>query len=105
MIEFLFITNYQYKNISINQQALAGSKYEDDIKHSMSNDINQGNQKYPVTFKPSSFETPESKFARLKNNDCSPSTRPAMANRLLDWFSVVMGDAKYRRQYIKSKGK
>lgn len=70
----------------------------------MSNDIDQLPKKYSVTSKPS-YETPESNFAKLKNNDCGISTKPAMANRLLDWFSVVMGDAKYRRQYVKSKSK
>jgi len=28
-----------------------------------------------------------------------------MANRLLDWFSVVMADSKHRRQHPKPKGK
>lgn len=40
----------------------------------------------------------------IRNQDCSPSGRPAMANRLLDWFSVVMADAKHRRQHPKAKG-
>ncbi|XP_044011138.1 proteoglycan Cow isoform X1 [Aphidius gifuensis] len=96
--------HYQYLKYSkrTKLQGLGGSKYEDDIKHSMSNDIDQLPKKYSVTSKPS-YDTPESNFAKLKNNDCGLSTKPAMANRLLDWFSVVMGDAKYRRQYIKSK--
>lgn len=75
------------------------SKYEEDIKHSMSNEIS----KNPATLKPT-FDSPEAKFNRLRNTDCPPSSRPAMANRLLDWFSVVMADAKYRRQHSKSKG-
>ncbi|XP_050454309.1 proteoglycan Cow isoform X3 [Cataglyphis hispanica] len=39
-----------------------------------------------------------------KNTDCPSSSKPAMANRLLDWFSVVMMDSKHRRQHTKSKG-
>lgn len=40
-----------------------------------------------------------------RNTDCPSSSKPAMANRLLDWFSVVMMDSKHRRQHPKSKGK
>lgn len=40
-----------------------------------------------------------------KNTDCPSSSKPAMANRLLDWFSVVMMDSKHRRQHSKPKGK
>ncbi|XP_076672319.1 proteoglycan Cow [Andrena cerasifolii] len=36
--------------------------------------------------------------------DCPPSSKPAMANRLLDWFSVVMVDSKHRRPRPKPKG-
>ncbi|KAK0163941.1 hypothetical protein PV328_002622 [Microctonus aethiopoides] len=76
------------------------TKYEEDIKHSMSNEIENN----IVTLKPT-FDSSEAKFNRLlRNTDCPLVSRPAMANRLLDWFSVVMGDAKYRRQHIKSKG-
>ncbi|EFN60753.1 hypothetical protein EAG_00771 [Camponotus floridanus] len=39
-----------------------------------------------------------------KNTDCPSSSKPAMANRLLDWFSVVMMDSKHRRQHSKPKG-
>lgn len=41
-----------------------------------------------------------------KDEDCSPASKPAMANRLLDWFSVLMTDAKqHRRPFSKPKGK
>lgn len=43
-------------------------------------------------------------YTQPARNDCSPATRPAMANRLLDWFSVIMADAKHRRQHPKPKG-
>nr|CAD7577454.1 unnamed protein product [Timema californicum] len=36
---------------------------------------------------------------------CSPAALQAMGNRLLDWFSVVMAEAKRRRTYNKGKGK
>ncbi|XP_012064548.1 PREDICTED: testican-3 [Atta cephalotes] len=39
-----------------------------------------------------------------RNTDCPSSSKPAMANRLLDWFSVVMADSKHRRQHPKPKG-
>ncbi|CAG2059203.1 unnamed protein product [Timema podura] len=37
--------------------------------------------------------------------DCSPAALQAMGNRLLDWFSVVMAEAKRRRTHNKGKGK
>lgn len=40
----------------------------------------------------------------LRNVDCSQSSKPTMANRLLDWFSVIMADSKRRRLHPKSKG-
>ncbi|KAL6254807.1 hypothetical protein P5V15_014142 [Pogonomyrmex californicus] len=42
--------------------------------------------------------------APSRNTDCPSSSKPAMANRLLDWFSVVMADSKHRRQHPKPKG-
>ena len=36
--------------------------------------------------------------------DCPASSKPAMANRLLDWFSVVMADSKHHRQHPKPRG-
>ncbi|XP_034938062.1 proteoglycan Cow [Chelonus insularis] len=90
--------HYQYLKYSKKIKGLE-SKYEEDIKHSMSNEVG----KSLVTVKPT-FESPDAKFNRLRNADCPPSSRPAMANRLLDWFSVVMADSKYRRQRVKSKG-
>ncbi|XP_057338958.1 proteoglycan Cow isoform X1 [Microplitis mediator] len=92
--------HYQYLKYSKRPKGLGfNSKYEEDIKHSMSNEIG----KNLATLKPT-FDSPEAKFNRLRNTDCPPSSRPAMANRLLDWFSVVMADSKYRRQHVKSKG-
>lgn len=37
------------------------------------------------------------------NKECSPSALQAMGNRLLDWFSVVMAEAKRRRTHNKGK--
>lgn len=39
------------------------------------------------------------------NKDCSPSALQSMGDRLLDWFSVIMADAKRRRTKNKGKGK
>jgi hypothetical protein len=36
--------------------------------------------------------------------ECPPSALQAMGNRLLDWFSVVMAEAKRRRTHNKGKG-
>ncbi|XP_039277860.1 proteoglycan Cow isoform X2 [Nilaparvata lugens] len=36
--------------------------------------------------------------------ECSPSALQAMGDRLLDWFSVIMADAKRRRTHTKGKG-
>jgi hypothetical protein len=38
------------------------------------------------------------------SKECSPSALQAMGNRLLDWFSVVMAEAKRRRSHNKGKG-
>lgn len=38
------------------------------------------------------------------NKDCSPAALQAMGDRLLDWFSVIMADAKRRRTHNKGKG-
>jgi len=38
------------------------------------------------------------------NKDCSPSALQSMGDRLLDWFSVIMADAKRRRTKNKGKG-
>ena len=38
------------------------------------------------------------------SKECSPSALQAMGNRLLDWFSVVMAEAKRRRTHNKGKG-
>lgn len=36
--------------------------------------------------------------------DCSATALQAMGDRLLDWFSVIMADAKRRRTHNKGKG-
>lgn len=38
------------------------------------------------------------------NKDCPPSALQSMGDRLLDWFSVIMSDAKRRRTKNKGKG-
>lgn len=38
------------------------------------------------------------------NKDCNPAALQAMGDRLLDWFSVIMADAKRRRTHNKGKG-
>lgn len=38
------------------------------------------------------------------NKDCNPGALQAMGDRLLDWFSVIMADAKRRRTHNKGKG-
>ncbi|OAD53715.1 hypothetical protein WN48_09456 [Eufriesea mexicana] len=74
-------------------RALAGSKYDD--KHLMSNEVME---KTPSPLK-STYNSQSS-----RNSECPPSSKPAMANRLLDWFSVVMADSKHRRPHPKPKG-
>ncbi|XP_067011051.1 proteoglycan Cow isoform X2 [Anabrus simplex] len=46
--------------------------------------------------KPSTHSAPWSK-------ECPPTALQAMGNRLLDWFSVVMAEAKRRRSHTKGK--
>ena len=70
-------------------------RYDD--KHFTSNEITEKTSLPPL--KPA-YDSDLS-----KDGDCSPSSKPAMANRLLDWFSVLMADAKqHRRQFAKPKG-
>ncbi|XP_015120183.1 proteoglycan Cow [Diachasma alloeum] len=91
--------HYQYLKYGKRIKGLGYKKYEEDIKHSMGNEINKSS----VTVK-STFDAAESKSNIPGTNDCSSASKSEMANRLLDWFSVVMADAKYRRQHTKSKG-
>lgn len=96
--EYINILNIHIFNLSFIQiiylfQALAGSKYDD--KHLMSNEVME---KTPSPLK-STYNSQSS-----RNSDCPPSSKPAMANRLLDWFSVVMADSKHRRPHPKPKG-
>ncbi|XP_015430615.1 PREDICTED: testican-2 [Dufourea novaeangliae] len=86
--------HYQYLKYTKRAKALAaGNKYDD--KHLMSNEIME---KTPSPLK-STYNSQSS-----RNTDCPPSSKPAMANRLLDWFSVVMSDSKHRRPHPKPKG-
>lgn len=86
--------HYQYLKYTKRAKALAAeSKYDD--KHLMSNEVME---KTPSPLK----STYNSQLSR--NADCPPSFKPAMANRLLDWFSVVMSDSKHRRPHPKPKG-
>lgn len=39
------------------------------------------------------------------NKNCPPSALQSMGDRLLDWFSVIMADAKRRRTKNKGKGR
>lgn len=48
-------------------------------------------------------EVIETKPNRL-SKECSASALQSMGNRLLDWFSVVMSEAKRRKQHNKVKG-
>ncbi|KOC69985.1 Testican-2 [Habropoda laboriosa] len=82
--------HYQYLKYTKRAKALAGSKYDD--KHLMSNEVME---KTPSPLK-STYNSQSS-----RNSDCPPSSKPAMANRLLDWFSVVMADSKHRRSHPK----
>ncbi|KZC08962.1 Testican-2 [Dufourea novaeangliae] len=85
--------HYQYLKYTKRAKALAaGNKYDD--KHLMSNEIME---KTPSPLK-STYNSQSS-----RNTDCPPSSKPAMANRLLDWFSVVMSDSKHRRPHPKPK--
>lgn len=76
-------------------QGLAVSNRYDD-KHLMSNEVPDKTQ--------SPLKTMYNAQSPSRNADCPSSSKPAMANRLLDWFSVVMADSKHRRQHPKSKG-
>lgn len=77
-------------------QALANANRYDD-KHLMSNEITDKTQ--PPLKAMYNVQPPS------RNTDCPSSSNPAMANRLLDWFSVVMADSKHRRQHPKPKGR
>ncbi|XP_053980425.1 proteoglycan Cow isoform X1 [Hylaeus anthracinus] len=78
--------HYQYIKYTKRGKALAaGSKYDD--KNLMSNEVME---KTPSPLK-SMYNSQLS-----RKSECPPSSKPAMANRLLDWFSVVMAESKYR---------
>ncbi|XP_066603602.1 proteoglycan Cow isoform X2 [Prorops nasuta] len=90
--------HYQYLKYTKRDKLQNGGKYDDrfDNKHEMSNEIPDGKTPNPL----------KSTYSQTNRNtaECPPSSKPAMANRLLDWFSVVMTDAKHRRQHPKPKG-
>jgi hypothetical protein len=50
------------------------------------------------------FDTKPTSVAGAWTKDCSPAALQAMGDRLLDWFSVIMADAKRRRTHNKGKG-
>lgn len=50
------------------------------------------------------FDTKPTSVAGGWSKDCSPAALQAMGDRLLDWFSVIMADAKRRRTHNKGKG-
>lgn len=76
-------------------QGLANANRYDD-KHLMSNEVTDKTQPPKGMY---NVQSPS------RNTDCPSSSKPAMANRLLDWFSVVMADSKHRRQHPKPKGR
>jgi len=71
------------------------NRYDD--KHLISNEVTDKTQ--PPLKAMYNVQSPS------RNTDCPSSSKPAMANRLLDWFSVVMADSKHRRQHPKPKGR
>ncbi|XP_012276551.1 proteoglycan Cow [Orussus abietinus] len=89
--------HYQYLKYSKRAKALALSNRRDD-RQPMNNEVTE---KTPSALRPAYNSHAQS---TSKNGECPPSGKPAMANRLLDWFSVVMADAKHRRQRSKAKG-
>ncbi|XP_076247969.1 proteoglycan Cow isoform X2 [Calliopsis andreniformis] len=84
--------HYRYLKYTKRIKELAsGNNYHE--QHSMSNEIM--GKTSPLKSK---------HYFQSLNADCPPSSKPTMANRLLDWFSVVMSDSKHRRLRPKSKG-
>ena len=82
------------EHVATNQiVALAtGNKYDE--KYLMSNEVMEKS----LSSLKLTYNSPLSPYT-----DCPPSSKPAMANRLLDWFSVVMVDSKHRRPRPKPK--
>lgn len=76
------------------QAFVNANRYDD--KHLMSNEVMDKTQ--------SPLKAMYNVQSPSRNTDCPTSSKPAMANRLLDWFSVVMADFKHRRQHPKPKG-
>jgi len=76
------------------QNLAVANRYDD--KHLMSNEVTDKTQ--------SPLKAMYNVQSPSRNTDCPSSSKPAMANRLLDWFSVVMADFKHRRQHSKFKG-
>ncbi|XP_051168631.1 proteoglycan Cow [Leptopilina boulardi] len=88
--------HYKYLKYSKRAKALASMKRYDD-KQFTSNEITEKTSLPPLK--------PAYDMDFTKDEDCSPASKPAMANRLLDWFSVLMTDAKqHRRPFSKPKG-
>ncbi|XP_032681567.1 proteoglycan Cow isoform X1 [Odontomachus brunneus] len=87
--------HYQYLKYTKRGKALINANRYDD-KHLMSNEVMDKTQ--------SPLKAMYNVQLPSRNTDCPSSSKPAMANRLLDWFSVVMADSKHRRQHPKPKG-
>lgn len=84
------------RRLTLMLQALVNANRYDD-KHLMSNEVMDKTQ--------SPLKAMYNMQSPSRNTDCPLSSKPAMANRLLDWFSVVMADSKHRRQHPKPKGR
>ncbi|KYN18117.1 Testican-2, partial [Trachymyrmex cornetzi] len=87
--------HYQYLKYTKRGKGLANVNRYDD-KHLMNNEVTDKTQSPSKAIY--NVQLPS------RNTDCPSSSKPAMANRLLDWFSVVMADSKHRRQHPKPKG-
>ncbi|KAJ8676675.1 hypothetical protein QAD02_012462 [Eretmocerus hayati] len=84
--------NHHYQYLKYSKRAKTANDLKYDDKYLMSNEVME------KTLSPLKPVQPRS------SAECPSSSRPAMANRLLDWFSVVMSDSKHRRQHPKPRG-
>ncbi|KYN40489.1 Testican-2 [Trachymyrmex septentrionalis] len=82
--------HYQYLKYTKRGKGLANMNRYDD-KHLMNNEVTDKTQSPSKAMY--NVQLPS------RNTDCPSSSKPAMANRLLDWFSVVMADSKHRRHF------
>ncbi|XP_014207807.1 proteoglycan Cow-like [Copidosoma floridanum] len=95
--------HYQYLKYSKKIQhphAMKALKHDDKIFKS-NEKINKKNGSSHIVYQ-SQQQSTMSKLNDSHNSvDCPPSSKPTIANRLLDWFSVIMTDSKHRRQHSK----